>query len=178
MVPNLSVEIWAMPEEPPKRVRETITTEITSTLKLDTEDVPIATKTFFNAESMVDQTTMIRVLTPLLDVLENHGYQATLRLVLNSESLLKAGLKEKEKMANGDHSNLITSGITTTVPKLSVKISVTVKVPPRKVREIKTTENTSTAKLVTEDVMLQTYLFSNAESMVDQITKTTVLKLW
>jgi len=62
MVPNLSVEIWAMPEVLLRKERETTTTETTSTLKPDTEDVLTTTRTSFNAESMVDQTTMIRVL--------------------------------------------------------------------------------------------------------------------
>jgi len=63
------------------------------------------------------------------------------------------------------------------VPKLSARISVTVKVQLKKEREIKTTEKDSMPKLVTEDAMLETSLFSNAESMVDQTTKTTLLKL-
>jgi len=63
------------------------------------------------------------------------------------------------------------------VPELSAKISVTVKVQLKKEREIKTTERNSTEKLVTEDVLQETQTSSNAESMVDQTTMTTLPKL-
>jgi hypothetical protein len=84
MVPISSAEILdsELVQEPKL---ETTTTEITSMVKLEIEDVLVETLTFFNAESMVDQTTMTRVLTPMSDALENHGIQSTLRLVLNSE---------------------------------------------------------------------------------------------
>jgi hypothetical protein len=155
---------------------ETTTTEKTLTVKLDIEDVLVETLTSSNAEDMVDQTTMTRVLMPMSDALENHGIQSMSRLVLNSESLPKVGLKEKEKMANGDHSPLTTSGITTMEPELYVKISDMVTVSEPKL-ETKITEPISTTKLDTEDATLVLPISCNAESMVDQTTMTRALKL-
>jgi len=63
------------------------------------------------------------------------------------------------------------------VLELYARISDTVKVLLRKERETPTTEKDSTLKLVTEDAMLETLESSNAESTVDQITMTSLLKL-
>jgi hypothetical protein len=75
-VPTSSAEIWAselvLEPEP-----EIIKTEKTSTTKLETEDVQVETPTSSNAESMVDQTTMTRVLKLMSDVLEDHGLHTT-----------------------------------------------------------------------------------------------------
>jgi hypothetical protein len=120
---------------------------------------------------------MTRVLMLGLDAQVNHGYQNMSRLVVNSESLLKVGLKERAEITNGDLLPPTTSGITTTVPKLSVKILDMVKVQLKKEREIKTTERHSTLKLDIEDVLKETLTSFNAESMVDQTTRTTLLKL-
>jgi hypothetical protein len=79
-------------------------------------------------------------------------------------------------MVNGDHLLLITSGITTMVPELFVKISVMVTVLEPKL-ETKTTEPISTTKLDTEDATLVLPISCNAESMVDQTTRTRALKL-
>jgi hypothetical protein len=93
---------------------ETTTIELLSTLKLETEDVPLETTLFSNAESMVDQTRETSVLRLMLNAQAFHGDHTTSRLDQNSESLEKDGLKERTEV-NGDHSPLTTSGITTTV---------------------------------------------------------------
>jgi hypothetical protein len=85
---------------------ETPTTDRTSILKLDTEDVHVETTTSSNAESMVDQTTMTRVLTHGSDVQENHGRDNhSEELVKNSLCLDQAqvGSGERQVMENGDH---------------------------------------------------------------------------
>jgi hypothetical protein len=46
-------------------------------LKLVTEDVLLPTITSFNAESMVDQTRMTRVLRPMSDAQDHHGDHTT-----------------------------------------------------------------------------------------------------
>jgi hypothetical protein len=61
MVLELFVKTSAMAQVEEAR-EETITTEKTSTTKLDTEDAQIHTLISCNAESMVVQTTMIEVL--------------------------------------------------------------------------------------------------------------------
>jgi hypothetical protein len=63
---------------------ETETTELSS-IPLVIEDVLLETKTFLNAESMVDQTKTTRVLTLTSLAQVNHGYQFIRRLVKNSE---------------------------------------------------------------------------------------------
>jgi hypothetical protein len=102
MEPKLYVKILDLVKVLPVR-RETTKTEITLTLKLDTEDVLLQAKTSFNAESMVDQTTMTRALWLMLNVLVFHGLHNMSRPAVNSESLLKVGLKEEPEMDNGDH---------------------------------------------------------------------------
>jgi hypothetical protein len=67
----LSVKIWASVRVP-ELTPETRTTEPTSTTKLVTEDAQVEILISFNAESMVDQETMIRALKLMSDVLENH----------------------------------------------------------------------------------------------------------
>jgi hypothetical protein len=119
MVPTLSVEIWAsVPVLEPRP--EDMKTRKISILKPVTEDVLLTTITFFNAESMVDQTKMTEALKLMSNAQVNHGYHHTLELVKNSESPEKVGLKE-EAEDTGDHSPHTTSGITTTVPKLSAE---------------------------------------------------------
>jgi hypothetical protein len=174
MVPISSAEILDS-EKVLEPDLETTTTEKTSTVKLEIEDVLVETIISSNAESMVDQTTMTRVLKPMSDALENHGIQSTLRLVLNSESLPKVGLKEKEEMVNGIHLPLTTSGITTTEQELFVKILVMVTVSEPELETI-ITEPISTQKLDTEDATLVLPISCNAESMVDQTTMTRALK--
>jgi hypothetical protein len=98
----LHAETWDSAKELPAR-EETTKTENNSIPLLDTEDVPLAIETSCNAESTVDQTRMIRVLMLGLAAQVNHGYQNMSRLVVNSESLLKVGLKERVEMENGDH---------------------------------------------------------------------------
>jgi hypothetical protein len=71
------------------------------------------------------------------------------------------------KSFSGDQSHPTTSGITTTVLKLFVNILDMVKVLELE-PEIHTTEDNSTQELDTEDVLLETPISSNAESMVDQ----------
>jgi hypothetical protein len=56
-----------------------------SILKLETEDVPVETITSSNAESMVDQTKMTRVLKLMSDAQEDHGHQSMLKQARNSE---------------------------------------------------------------------------------------------
>jgi hypothetical protein len=173
-VPTSSAEILDL-EEVLEPEPETTTTERTSTRKLDTEDAQVETLTSSNAEDTADQTTMIRVLMLMSDALENHGTQYTSRLVVNTESPKKVGLKEKEEMDNGDHSLLTTSGITTMVPELYAKILDTVKVL-EPTPETRTTELHLTLQLETEDVHLDIPISFNAESMVDQTKETSVLK--
>jgi hypothetical protein len=48
-----------------------------SILKQVTEDVLLTTKESFNAEDMVDQTKMTRVLKLMLDAQVYHGYHTT-----------------------------------------------------------------------------------------------------
>jgi len=117
-VPLLSAETWdgLRVLEP---TLETITTDLNS-IPLETEDVLLETETFHNAESTVDQTKETSVLKLMLNAQEHHGDHTTLELDLNSESPEKVGLKE-EVEESGDHSPHTTSGITTTVPKLSAE---------------------------------------------------------
>jgi len=68
-----------------------------------TEDVLNQTITFFNAESTEDQTKETSVLKLTLNVQVYHGDHIMLDPVVNSESPEKVGLKEKPKMADGDH---------------------------------------------------------------------------
>jgi len=91
-----------------------------STLILETEDVLLQTIRSFNAEDTVDQTKVILVLKLMLDAQEHHGDHTTSELDQNTESPEKVGLKE-EPEDTGDHSPLTTSGITTTVPRLSAE---------------------------------------------------------
>jgi hypothetical protein len=156
--------------------REITTTENTSTAKLETEDAQEEILTFSNAESMVDQTTETLAPKLMSDVQEDHGYLTTPRLVKNSELPEKAGLKEEEVTDHGDHSLLITSGITTTELPLFAEILDMVKVSEPE-PETKTTSDSSIQKLETEDVLVETLEFSNAESMVDQTKVISVLKL-
>jgi hypothetical protein len=90
-------------------------------LKPVTEDVLLPTTKSLIAESMEDQTKMTRVHKLMSDAQELHGDHTTSELVRNSELPEKDGLKE-EAEESGDHSPLTTSGITTTVPKLSAEI--------------------------------------------------------
>jgi hypothetical protein len=61
--------------------------------------------------------------------------------------------------------------------ELSVKISATVKVQPKRVRETPTIERDLTLKLDIEDAVLHTLTSFNAESTVDQTKETSLLKL-
>jgi len=72
MVHKLFVKILDSVKVLPAR-RETMETETTSTLKLDTEDALPQTEASCNAESMVDQTTMTRALWLMLVALVYHG---------------------------------------------------------------------------------------------------------
>jgi len=65
--------------------------------------VPQETETSCNAESTEDQTKRTLVLKLMLNAQEHHGPHITSRLDQNSESPEKVGLKEKEKIDNGDH---------------------------------------------------------------------------
>jgi hypothetical protein len=107
--------------------QETKETETTSIPKPVTEDVLLTTITSSNAESMADQTKMIRVLWPMLDAQANHGYHHISELVKSTELLEKDGFIFTTRVS-GDHSLPTTSGITTTVPKLFVKASAMVRV--------------------------------------------------
>jgi hypothetical protein len=177
MVLELSVEIWALPLVPEPRP-ETITTEKTSILKQDTEDVLLQAIRFLTAESMEDQTTMTRALKLMSDVLDNGNQLQLVRLDLNSESpvLPQDGYTEKERMDNGDHLPPTTSGTTTMVLPSSVRTLDSLRVLEVN-RETTKTENFSTPKLDTEDVLITTETFFNAESMVDQTTMTEALTL-
>jgi len=160
-------------EPVPEPTLETETTEQLS-IPLETEDALLETETFHNAESMVDQTTMTSVLKLMLNAQVYHGDHTMSRLVRNSESQEKVGLKEEAEMY-GDHSLHTTSGITTTVLKLSAEICNLEQVlEPR--LETHITELLSIL-LETEDVLLLTETFLNAESTVDQTTMTQALKL-
>jgi hypothetical protein len=119
MVPKLYAETWVTVRvlDP---ILEDMVTKSFSILKLETEDVLETTTRFLIAESMEDQNKMTSVLKLMLDVQEHHGDHITLDLVKNSESPEKVGLKE-EAEAYGDHSPHTTSGIITTVPKLSAE---------------------------------------------------------
>jgi hypothetical protein len=137
------------------------------------------TRTSSPAESMVDQTKMTRVLTHGSAAQESHGRDNhSEELVKNSPCLDQQmdGSGEKEKMGNGDHSNLITSGITTTEPELFATIWASLTVPEPKL-ETTTTEKLSMLKLDTEDVLLTAINFLTAESTEDQITETEALML-
>jgi hypothetical protein len=83
-VPELSAETWASVKvlEP---TPETETTEKTSILKLETEDVRIQILTSSNAESMVDQNKATRVLMLMSNALENHIKQYMSRQAKNTE---------------------------------------------------------------------------------------------
>jgi hypothetical protein len=102
MVPQLFVETSASARVLEPR-RETLITEKISIEKLVTEDALIITITFSNAESMVDQITMIEVLMLGLTAQVLNGHHTTLELVKNSESPEKVGLKEEAEIATGDH---------------------------------------------------------------------------
>jgi hypothetical protein len=84
MVLPLSAETWVMVPVL-DLIPEIMPTEKTLIVKPETEDVQLQTLTSSNAESMVDQTTMTRVLKLTSDVLEDHGYHTTLEPVKNSE---------------------------------------------------------------------------------------------
>jgi hypothetical protein len=90
MVLILSVEILDS-EKVLEPNPETTTTEKTSTTKLDIEDAQEDTQISFNAEDMVDQTTMTRAPKLMSTALENHGNQIMSRPEVNSESQLKVG---------------------------------------------------------------------------------------
>jgi hypothetical protein len=98
---------------------ETITTDLNS-IPSETEDVLLTITTLLNVESMVDQTIMTSAPKLMLSAQEHYGHHTTLELVKNSESQEKVGLRE-EAEEYGDHSPHTTSGITTTVPKLSAE---------------------------------------------------------
>jgi len=158
-------------------IREEITTtENFSILKPVTEDAQDLMFTSSNAESMVDQTRKTSAPKLMSDALEDHGYHVTLKQVKNSELPEKVGLREEPPIDNGDHSLLTTSGITTTVLPLFAEILDMVKVSELKL-EIITISESSIPKLETEDVLVETLTFSNAESMVDQTKMISVLKL-
>jgi hypothetical protein len=171
-VPKLFAET-SVSEQVKEPTPEITTTELPSIL-LETEDVPLETEASLNAESMVDQTKMTEALKLMSNAQVNHGYHHTLELVKNSESPEKVGLKEEAEMY-GDHSLHTTSGITTTVLKLSAEIcNLELVLEPR--LETHITELLSIL-LETEDVLLLTETFLNAESTVDQTTMIQVLKL-
>jgi hypothetical protein len=69
---------------------------------LETEDVLLETPASLNAESMVDQTTMTSALKLMSNAQVYHGDLTMSRLVRNSESPEKVGLKEEAEMY-GDH---------------------------------------------------------------------------
>jgi hypothetical protein len=73
-----------------------------SSIPLVIEDVLLETITFLNAESTVDQTKVTNPLKLMLNAQEHHGDHTMSRLVKNSESLEKVGLKE-EAEEHGDH---------------------------------------------------------------------------
>jgi len=86
-----------------KKERETMATEKTLILKLDTEDAHHQTPASCHAESMVVQTRMTRVLTPMSDAQVHHGSQVTSRLVRPIELPEKAGYTERQETTSGDH---------------------------------------------------------------------------
>jgi hypothetical protein len=83
--------------------REIMATEKTSIPKPDIEDALLQTPTSSNAESMVDQTRMTRVLTLSLNALVSHGSHNTSRLVRPIELLEKVGYTERQETTSGDH---------------------------------------------------------------------------
>jgi hypothetical protein len=121
---------------------------------LDTEDVLPATETSCNAEDMVDQTKMTEALKLMSNAQVDHGSHITSKQEVNSESPEKDGLKEEVQVTYGDQSLPTTSGITTTVLKLSVEILAMLLVLEPEPETI-TTENLSTLKLDTEDAQLE-----------------------
>ena len=96
----------------------------------------------------------------------DHGSHITSKQEVNSESPEKDGLKEEVQVTYGDQSLPTTSGITTTVLKLSAKISDMVKVSEPE-PEIHITELHMTIKSVREDVLLITETSFNAANMVE-----------
>jgi hypothetical protein len=111
----------------------------------------------------------------MLNAQELHGYQDMSELEVNSELLVKDGLRSNTDQP-GDQSLLTISGIMTMVLDLSVKTSdmVMVKEPEP---ETHTIDQTSTLELDIEDVLHQTLTSSNAESMVDQTKEIDLPKL-
>jgi predicted amino acid racemase len=86
-----------------RKEREIKETEKSSIRKPDIEDVLLQTPTSSNAESMVDQTRMTRVLTLSLDAQVSHGSHNMSRLVRPTESLEKVGYTERQETTSGDH---------------------------------------------------------------------------
>jgi hypothetical protein len=99
------------------------------------------------------------------DAQELHGKLYMSELEKNSESPEKVGYKE-EAVEFGDQSHHTTSGITTMVLKLSVKILDMERVLEPE-PEIHTTENNTITKLEREDVLLTTETSFNAANMVE-----------
>jgi hypothetical protein len=142
------------------------------------EDVLVPTLTSSNAESTVDQTKVTDPLMLMLDAQASHGRFQLVSKALNSE-LLEAttvGSTEKEKTVYGDHSNLTTSGTTTTVLILYAEILATVKVLLTN-PETQETSNDLMLRLDIEDATTEQPTSSNAESTVDQTTVTEALML-
>jgi hypothetical protein len=105
-VPKLSVKILDSVKVLLKRVREIITTDKPSILKLVIEDVPLETRASSPAESSEDQTKMTKVLTHGSVAQESHGRDNhSEELVKNSPCLDQAqvGSGERDQMANGCH---------------------------------------------------------------------------
>jgi hypothetical protein len=159
---------------------EITTTELPSTQKLETEDVPLETLAFFNAEDTEVQTKEISVLKLMLDAQDHHtrDHHSTesVQNSLSAETLIPDMSGERPTMVHGDHSLLITSGITIMVLKLSAETCIMelVREPRPEDTEIK---KNLILKQVTEDVLLTTTKSWTAESMEDQIKMTSVLKL-
>jgi hypothetical protein len=120
MVPKLSAEILDLVQVLEPRP-ETETIDLSSILKLVTEDVLLLTEAFFSAESTVDQTKETLVPKLMSDAQDHHTRdQPSIELVQNSllvETLAVVTYGERLKMVHGDHLLLTTSGITTMVLK-------------------------------------------------------------
>jgi len=166
-------------EPVPEPTPETETTELLSILKLETEDVLLQTETSSHAESMVDQTKMTSALKLMSNAQVYHtrdqpSETKVLNLPLTVDQQVTYG--ERPRMETGDHLLLTTSGIITMVPTLSVEIWASVPVLEPRPEDMKT-RKISILKPVTEDVLLITITFFNAESMVDQTKMTEAPKL-
>jgi hypothetical protein len=161
-------------------IPEITTTELLSILKLETEDVLLETLASFNAEDMVDQTKMTEAHKLMSDAQDHHTRDLhsteSVQNSLSAETHTPDMSGERPAMVLGDHSLLITSGITITVLKLFAETCIMELVQEPRPEDKKTKRN-SIPKPVTEDALLTTTRSWIAESMEDQTKMTSVLKL-